>query len=102
MGKVVFIAPVDHVSGKLFKDCVIIFKYLKSTKNKFTSLYTKSTKAPSVTMLNARTKFASAMAETKQIMLSDQLRAPYEVEYKKQNKYKSLRTFIFASVLPNQ
>lgn len=102
MARVTYIVPIDHISGKLFKSSDLVFKYRKDTKTKFTSLHVPSSVAPSVSMLNARTKFASAMAEVKQIMLSDELRAPYEVEYKKQNKYKSLRTFIFASVLPNQ
>lgn len=102
MAQVRYIEPIESMSGKLYKTAKLILKQWRTTKYNFTCKYVPSSVAPSVAQLNARTKFASAIAEVQQIMLNDQLRAPYEVEFKKQTKYKTLRTFIFASVLPNQ
>lgn len=102
MAQVRYIEPIDSMSGKLYKTAKLILKQWRTTKYNFTCKYVPSSVAPSVSQLNARTKFKSAVAEVKQIMLSDQLMAPYIDAFKKQTKYKTLRTFIFASVLPNQ
>ena len=58
MGKVVFLDPIDHISGKIAKKHRTIYNYAKATGLKYTSVHGERTTQPSTKELKARERFA--------------------------------------------
>ena len=62
MGKVVFLDPIDHISGKIAKKFRAIYKFAKATGLKFTSISGERTTPVLAEELARRARFASVAA----------------------------------------
>ncbi len=103
MAKVLFNHLIDRVQGKLCNDPKSpIFahrndsgsNYVYHRDNPYTGPLSEAQKAN-------QQRFATAQAETKTIMNSLEQLAPYKDAFAKQNKYATLRGYIFAQVYKN-
>ena len=62
MGKVVFLDPIDHISGKIAKKFRTIYKFAKATGLKFTSISGERTTPVLAEELARRARFAAVAA----------------------------------------
>ena len=65
MGKVVFLDPIDHISGKIAKKFRTIYNYAKATALKYTSVRGDRTTTVTTNELKARERFAAVAAMVK-------------------------------------
>jgi hypothetical protein len=103
MARVVYLDPIDHISGKISRKHRTVYCYLTSTGAKYTQLYTKPAGSPTAAQLVCTSKFRQAAQQTNTIMAdvtqvqtySTQWRAHMQTAHP---RYRTLRGFIFAKV----
>lgn len=96
MAKIQNSTPFDSISKKFSKTDEIHFR----NRKKDNATIGVRVKHPydggsSTKQLAARSAFAALQTQVATIMASDEQRAPYEVAYKKQRKFITLRGFIY-------
>ena len=103
MARVVYIDPIDHISGKISRKHRTTFCYLTSTGTKYTQQHNTPTSAPTAAQIAIMAKFRQAAQQTNTIMMDiDQLQA-YRTQWRAHiqsgnPRYRTLRGFIFAQV----
>ena len=103
MAKVVYLDPIDHISGKISKKHRTTYCYLNSTGTKYTQLYTKPTGAPTAAQQASTAKFRQAAQQTNTIMMDIDQLEPYRTAWRNQIhsgnlRYRTLRGYIFAQI----
>ncbi len=103
MARVVFNALVDSVHGKLCnEERAPIFAQRKDTGAKYVYHVDRPYTGPLSDAQEAQqARFKQAATETKNIMNSLELVAPYKESFLKQKKYGTLRGYIFAQAMKN-
>ena len=97
MAKVVYIDPVDHLSGKICRHQSTVFMHRSDTGSNFTSrICNPSAKEPTAGMLNMQTAFKNTVAKVKTVTADPVQYAAAKEAFAKQTKYKTLRGFLFA------
>lgn len=97
MAKVVYIDPVDHISGKVCRHTKTIFMHRADTGSNFTSRICNPYKgAPSAGQQSSMEAFKAATDKVKEVMANSTEMAAAAARFKNQTKYKTLRGFIFA------
>lgn len=95
MSKITLEAPFLSIRGKVCKHAKIIFKQVRHTA--YTSqVCNPRTSACSENEEAARTKFKNAVAASVAALADSTQRAQYEVAFKKQSRYQTLRGFVIA------
>ncbi len=95
MSKITLEAPFLSIRGKVCKHAKIIFKQVRHTA--YTSqVCNPRTSACSESEEAARTKFKNAVAASVAALADPTQRAQYEVAFKKQSRYQTLRGFVIA------
>ena len=98
MAKVVFIDPVNYVSGKISKSSNTVYCYNAKTDHRFVRAYTPQQDNPTENQVALRQKFAKAVTAT-YTRLNDSAQRPIdEVAFAKQTKYKTIFGFVFSQV----
>ena len=95
MSKINLEAPFTAFRGKICKHSKIIFAQRGQTQ--YTSqICNPRTKAYSEEEIARQAKFKQAVVNANAALADSTQKAAYEVEYKAQNKYKSLRGYVIA------
>ncbi len=102
MAKVVFIDPVNYVSGKLSKASTTVYCYNAKTDHRFVRSYTPQQDNPTENQLALREKFAKAVTATYTRLNDAAQRTTDEVDFAKQTKYKTIFGFVFSQVYAAQ
>ncbi len=97
MGKVTFLDPVDYVNGKVSKkNSRTIYKRLRSTDYRFTSVREESEEKPrSEAQIEHRTKFSAVVRATRQRMQDSTKIAQDMVAFSAQKQYPTLYGYVF-------
>ena len=103
MSKVVFIDPIDHISGKISRKHRTTFCYRTATGAKYTQQYTTPTVAPTAAQLANNAKFRQAAQQTNAIMADVTQVQTYSTQWRthmqsSHPRYRTLRGFVFAKV----
>ncbi len=98
MAKVVFIDPVNYVSGKISKASTTVYCYNKKTDHRFVRSYTPQEDNPTENQLTLRQKFAKAVTATYTRLNDTAQRPADEIAFAQQNKYKTIFGFVFSQV----
>ncbi|MCM1034553.1 MAG: hypothetical protein NC038_03445 [Paludibacter sp.] len=97
MAKVFYIDPVDHVSGKVCRHTKTIFMHRNDTGTNFTSRICNPYKGnPTTGQQAAMDAFKNAQTKVREVMSTPAEMQSAVQRFKAQNKYKTLRGFIFA------
>ena len=97
MAKVYYIDPIDHISGKVCSHTKTIFMHRGDSGTNFTSRICNPHKGdPTDGQKDAMAAFAAAQAKASEVMSDPTQRQAAILRFKNQNKYKTLRGFIFA------
>ncbi len=104
MAKVEFNELVNSVSGKLCKDEKSpIFAQRKDTGTKYVyHRHAQVKREPTPAQLAQQAKFAEVSAEVRSIMADAELLAPYREAFARQNKYKTIRGYIFSALMTEE
>ena len=95
MGKVVFLDPIDHISGKIAKKFQTIYNFMRATGLKYTSVRGERKSKPSAVELSARERFkqVAAMVATR---AKDLNRQPADqAAFKAQSVYKTMKAYLW-------
>lgn len=103
MAKVVYIDPIDYLSGKIAKRHRTTYCYRTGTGAKYTQQYTSPTSDPTAAQQASTAKFRQAAQQTNTIMTDIDQLTPYRTAWVAHLKsgsprYRTLRGFIFAKV----
>ncbi len=103
MSKVVYIDPIDHISGKISRKHRTIFCYRTATGAKYTQQHTDYSGSPTAAQIAAMTKFRQAALQTTAIMADVDQQQLYRTQWRAHMqsahpRYRTLRGFIFAKV----
>jgi hypothetical protein len=103
MARVVYLDPIDHISGKISRKHRTVYCYLTSTGAKYTQLYTKPAGSPTAAQLVCTSKFRQAAQQTNTIMADISQLETYRTQWRTHiqgthPRYRTLRGFIFAQV----
>ena len=95
MSKVVFLDPVDHVSGKLSKKSRVTYMYKAENDRKYTQIRGKRKTPYSADELARFDKFAAVERATAAVMKNPQSLNTAQTEFKAQTTYKKLRDYVW-------
>ena len=95
MSKVVFLDPVDHVSGKLSKKSRVTYMYKAENDRKYTQIRGKRKTPYSADELARFDKFAAVARATAAVMKNPQSLNTAQTEFKAQTTYKKLRDYVW-------
>ena len=95
MSKVVFLDPVDHVSGKLSKKSRVTYMYKAENDRKYTQIRGKRKTPYSADELARFDKFAAVSRATAAVMKNPQSLNTAQTEFKAQSTYKKLRDYVW-------
>lgn len=103
MAKVVYIAPVKEVSGKLSKKDRVIYQVRKApTSNQemianpcYTSAYSKRSTLFSATEVAYQTRFGKVAKATTARLADPSKKAQDQAAFKAQSEYKTLRQYVW-------
>ncbi len=103
MARVVYIDPIDHISGKISRKHRTIYCYLTATGTKFTQTYTKPTGGPTAAQIATMNRFRQAAQQTATIMADVDRQQAYRTLWRAHMqsahpRYRTLRGFVFAQV----
>lgn len=95
MSQVVFLDPIDHVSGKLSKKGRVTYCYRSENDRKYTQIRGKR-KTPYTTEDLARfDKFGAVSKSTAAVMKNPTLLNTAQIEFKAQSTYRKLRDYVW-------
>ena len=95
MSKVVFLDPVDHVSGKLSKKSRVTYCYRSESDRKYTQIRGKRTTPYTADELARFDKFASVSRAVAAVMKNPTSLNTAQTEFKAQTTYKKLRDYVW-------
>ena len=95
MSKVVFMDPIDHVSGKLSKKSRVTYCYRNETDRRYTQIRGKRTTPYKASELARFDKFAAVAAAVKAVYMNPQQLNAAQTEFQAQTTYKKLRAYIW-------
>ena len=95
MSKVVFLDPIDHVSGKLSKKSRVTYMYKSDTDRKYTQIRGKRTTPYTAAELARFDKFASVSRSTANVMKNPTLLQTAMTEFQAQTTYRKLRSYVW-------
>ena len=95
MSKVVFLDPVDHVSGKLSKKSRVTYMYKAENDRKYTQIRGKRKTPYSADELARFDKFSAVSKAVAQVMKNPQSLNTAQTEFKAQTTYKKLRDYVW-------
>ena len=95
MSKVVFLDPVDHVSGKLSKKSRVTYMYKADTDRKYTQIRGKRTTPYTAAELARFDKFAAVAQATAAVMKNPTSLNTAQTEFKAQSTYRKLRDYVW-------
>ena len=95
MSKVVFLDPVDHVSGKLSKKSRVTYMYKAENDRKYTQIRGKRKTPYTADELARFDKFAAVSRATAAVMKNPQSLNTAQTEFKAQSTYRKLRDYVW-------
>ena len=95
MAQVVYLDPIDHVSGKLSKKSRVTYMYKADTDRKYTQIRGKRTTPYTAAELARFDKFASVSRSTANVMKTPNLLNVAMTEFAAQTTYKKLRSYVW-------
>ena len=95
MSKVVFLDPIDHVSGKLSKRSRVTYCYKQENDRKFTQIRRKRMTPYTAEELARFDKFAAVARAVAAVMHDPTLLQQAQVEFAAQTTYKKLRDYLW-------
>ena len=95
MAQVVYLDPIDHVSGKLSKKSRVTYMYNSDTDRKYTQIRGKRTTPYTAAELARFDKFAAVSRATANVMKSLPDLQVAQTEFKAQTTYKKLRSYVW-------
>ena len=95
MSKVVFLDPIDHVSGKLSKKSRVTYCFRAENDRKYTQIRGKRTTPYSADELARFDKFAAVAQATAAVMKNPTSLNTAQTEFKAQTMYKKLRDYVW-------
>ena len=95
MSKVVFLDPIDHVSGKLSKKSRVTYCYRNENDRQYTQIRGKRKTPYSADELARFDKFAAVSRATAAVMKNPQSLNTAQTEFKAQTTYKKLRDYVW-------
>ena len=95
MSKVVFLDPIDHVSGKLSKRSRVTYCYKQENDRKFTQIRGKRTTPYSADELARFDKFAAVSRAVAAVMHNPTSLQTAQTEFAAQTTYKKLRDYLW-------
>ena len=95
MSKVVFLDPVDHVSGKLSKKSRVTYCFKAENERKYTQIRGKRTTPYSADELARFDKFTAVAQATAAVMKNPTSLNTAQTEFKAQTTYKKLRDYVW-------
>ena len=103
MAQVVYLDPIDHISGKIARRHRTTYNYRNASGRKYTSVYNNPTAEPTAAQVAGKLKFKQAAQQTNTIMTDVDQLAPYRTAWTAHlrngnPRYTTLRGFIFAQV----
>ena len=103
MAKVVYLDPIDHISGKISRKHRTVYYYRAGTGAKYTSIFTTPTGTPTAAQQACTAKFRQAAQQTNTIMMDVTAVEPYRTAWRNlirsgNTTYKTLRGYIFSQI----
>ena len=103
MGKVVYLDPIDHISGKIAKKHRTTYNYRNDSGAKYTSVYSTPNFAPTAAQIACKAKFRQAALQTQSIMQDIDQLEPYRAAWRNEirngnRRYATLHGYVFAQV----
>ena len=95
MSKVVFLDPVDHVSGKLSKKSRVTYMYKAENDRKYTQIRGKRMTPYTADELARFDKFAAVARATAAVMKNPTSLNTAQTEFKAQTTYNKLRDYVW-------
>ncbi len=100
MSKVVFLDPIDHVSGKLSKKSRVTYCYRSNSNEagedrKYTQIRGKRSTPYTAAELARFDKFAAVARSTAAVMKNPASLATAQTEFNAQSTYKKLRNYVW-------
>ena len=95
MSKVLFLDPIDHVSGKLSKKSRVTYCYRNESDRRFTQIRGKRKTPYSADELARFDKFAAVAQATAAVMKNPTSLNTAQTEFKAQTTYKKLRDYVW-------
>ena len=100
MSKVVFLDPIDHVSGKLSKKSRVTYCYRSNSNEagedrKYTQIRGKRSTPYTAAELARFDKFAAVARSTAAVMKNPASLATAQTEFNAQTTYKNLRNYVW-------
>ena len=100
MSKVVFLDPIDHVSGKLSKKSRVTYCYRSNSNEagedrKYTQIRGKRSTPYTAAELARFDKFAAVARSTAAVMKNPSSLATAQTEFNAQHTYKKLRNYVW-------
>ena len=95
MSKVVFLDPIDHVSGKLSKKSRVTYCYKAENDRKFTQIRGKRRTPYTADEMARFDKFSSVAKSTANVMKTPNLLQVAQTEFAAQSTYRKLRDYVW-------
>ena len=95
MAQVVYLDPIDHVSGKLSKKSRVTYMYKADTDRKYTQIRGKRSTPYTAAELARFDKFASVSRSTANVMKNPTLLQTAMTEFQAQTTYRKLRSYVW-------
>lgn len=95
MSKVVFLDPIDHVSGKLSKKSRVTYMYKSDTDRKYTQIRGKRTTEYTAEEQERFEKFAVVSRAVAAVMHNPTSLQTAQTEFAAQTTYKKLRDYLW-------
>ena len=95
MSKVVFLDPIDHVSGKLAKKTRTTYCYRSDSDRRYTQIRGKRKTPYSASELALFDKFSAVAKSTAQVMKTPNLLQVAQTEFAAQTTYRKLRDYVW-------
>ena len=95
MSKVVFLDPIDHISGKIAKKTRTVYCYRNESDKRYTQLRGKRTTPYKASELARFDKFAAVSRAVHNVYTNPQLLNTAQSEFTAQTTYKKLRNYLW-------
>ena len=103
MAKVVYLDPIDHLSGKISRKHRTTYNYRQASGRKYTSVQGTTSEDYTTAQQTCMTKFKTAAQQTNAIMTDIEQLEPYRIAWRNaikngKSRYSTLRGYIFAQI----
>lgn len=97
MSKIILESPVKSITGKLSKSDNAYFSN-RNGKIIFTKVYNQYDGGNSTKQKAIRARFSAVQSKVREILADPSQRVEWEAKFKAQNKFATIRGFIFSSI----